>query len=146
MRVGILEILSLPTKSPAKLFYHSLITKQFASVTPQAVSFWCRQLGHETEYAIYHGFGDPLRCLRRDPDVVFFACYTQASPLAYALSKIFRARGARTVLGGPHAKAFPVDALRFFDYVVRECDRELVAALLGGEHRPGSVVSSPRPF
>jgi radical SAM superfamily enzyme YgiQ (UPF0313 family) len=146
MRVGVLEILTLPTSSPSKLFYHSILTKQFASVTPQAVSVWCRQLGHETEYAIYYGVGDPLRCLSRDLDVVFLACYTQASPLAYALSKIFRSFGVRTVLGGPHAKAFPRDALRFFDYVVKECDRDLIQALLGGEHAPGTVVSSGKPF
>jgi radical SAM superfamily enzyme YgiQ (UPF0313 family) len=145
MRVGVLEILALPTSSPSKLLYHSLLTKQFGSIMPQAVSVWCRQLGHETEYAIYYGVGDPLRCVSPDLDTLFIACYTQASPLAYALSKVFRSRGIRTVLGGPHAKAFPLDALRFFDYVVKECDRALIVALLRGEHPPGTILSSSRP-
>jgi radical SAM superfamily enzyme YgiQ (UPF0313 family) len=47
------------------------------------------------------------------------------------------------VLGGAHAKAFPDDALRFFDLVVNECDRALVAEILA-DHPRGEVVSSDR--
>jgi hypothetical protein len=31
----------------------------------------------------------------------------QASALAYALAKLYRRDGVRTVIGGPHARAFP---------------------------------------
>jgi radical SAM superfamily enzyme YgiQ (UPF0313 family) len=146
MRVGILDILGPPTRRPAELGYRLLITKQFASITPQAVSVWCRRQGHETFYATYYGVGRPDRLLPADLDVVFISCYTQVSHIAYALAKIYRAAGVRTVIGGPHAKAFPVDCLRFFDLVVRECDAELVADILAGQFDPGSMISASQPF
>jgi radical SAM superfamily enzyme YgiQ (UPF0313 family) len=146
MRVGILDILALPTGNASETFYRLFLTKQFASVTPQAISVWCRRLGHETFYATYYGVGDAHRLLPNDLDVLFVSCYSQASPLAYALAALFRKGRTRTVLGGPHAKAFPLDALRFFDYVVKECDEQLIADLLAGQFDPGSVISSERPF
>ncbi len=146
MRVGILDILALPSQGPADAVYHALLTKQFASITPQAISVWCRRLGHQTFYAVYYGAGDARRLLPPDLDVVFIACYTQVSPIAYAVALLYRAAGIRTVVGGPHAKAFPVDCLRFFDLVVKECDQALVADILAGQFDPGSVISSARPF
>ena len=109
MKVGILEILGLPSCHPADLAYRLVLTKQYASLTPQAVSVWCRQLGHETFYATYYGLGDPGRQLPSDLDVVFISSYTQDSALSYALAKKYRRAGLRTVIGGPHAKAFPVE-------------------------------------
>jgi hypothetical protein len=109
---------------------------------PQAVSAWCRQLGHEVHYATYWGQGPAEELLPRELDVVFVATYTQASTLAYALARLYRRRRVFTVLGGPHATAFPTDSLRFFDLVVHDCDKSLIAAILDGEHGPGSVVSS----
>jgi radical SAM superfamily enzyme YgiQ (UPF0313 family) len=146
MKVGILDILAPPAHKPAELAYRLLMTKQFASITPQAISVWCRRLGHDTHYATYYGVGDPYRKLPNDLDVVFISCYTQVSHLAYALAKLYRKAGVRTVLGGPHAKAFPVDSLRFFDLVVGECDAELVADILAGQFDPGARISSSRPF
>jgi radical SAM superfamily enzyme YgiQ (UPF0313 family) len=146
MRVGILDILALPTRRPAENFYRLLWTKQFASVTPQAISVWCRRLGHDTYYATYYGMGSAHRLLPSDLDVVFICCYSQASPLAYALGAIYRRAGTRTVIGGPHAKAFPLDCLRFFDLVVKECDETLIADILAGQFDPGSMISSARPF
>ncbi len=146
MRVGILDILALPSHHPADIGYHLLITKQFASITPQAIAVWCRRLGHETFYAIYYGVGDAHRLLPADLDIVFVACYTQASAIAYALSRLYRKAGAQTVIGGPHAKAFPADCLRFFDFVVKECDQALIADLLAGHFAPGSLLSSVQPF
>lgn len=146
MRVGVLDILALPSRRPLETAHRLVLTKQYASVTPQAVSVWCRQLGHQVFYATYYGIGDPGRQLPPDLDVVFIACYTQASPLAYALAKLYRRRGTRTIIGGPHAKSFPVDCLRFFDLVVKECDKNLIADILGGHCDPGSVISSSEPF
>ncbi len=146
MRVGILDLLAPPAHGPAARGYSVLITKQFASITPQAISVWCRRMGHETCYATYYGLGDPHRKLPDDLDVVFISCYTQVSHLAYALARIYRKAGVRTVIGGPHAKAFPADCLRFFDLVVRECDPELIADILSGQFDPGSVISSAQPF
>ena len=146
MKVGILDILAPPTRRPAELAYRLLMTKQFASITPQAISVWCRRQGHDTHYATYYGLGTPHRLLPTDLDVVFISCYTQVSHLAYALAKLYRRAGVRTVIGGPHAKAFPVDCLRFFDLVVCECDATLVADILAGQFDPGTVISADRPF
>ena len=49
-----------------------------------------------------------------------------ASALAYALAKLYRREGTLTVIGGPHARSFPADRLRFFDWVVLECDKTLI--------------------
>jgi len=43
---------------------------------------------------------------------------------------MFRAQGAVTVLGGPHARCYPEDACQYFDYVLGFTDRELVRNLL----------------
>jgi radical SAM superfamily enzyme YgiQ (UPF0313 family) len=146
MKVGILEILGAPARYPTDLAYRLVMTKQYASVTPQAISVWCRQLGHRTFYAPYYGLGDPGSQLPTDLDIVFIASYTQDSALAYALARKYRRAGVRTVIGGPHAKAFPVDCLRFFDLAVKECDKGFVADILAGHFDPGSVISSARPF
>jgi len=51
--------------------------------------------------------------------------------LSYALAKLYRRDGVLTVAGGPHAKSFPDDCARFFDLTVKECDRALIADILG---------------
>jgi hypothetical protein len=146
MRVGILDILATPARSASERAYHLVLTKQYASITPQAIAVWCRQLGHQTFYATYAGIGDPRRRLPSDLDIVFVSTYSQASAFAYALAKLWRREGTRTVIGGPHAKAYPRDCLRFFDVAVGDCDRELVADLVGGRIDPGTYVASPRPL
>src|SRR5436190_761344 len=128
MRIGVLEILT-DDVSPSWIgnAYNLHIRRAYASVTPQAISVWCRELGHEVHYATYFGQGRAEDVLPHDLDVVFMATYTRASMLAYALARIYRARGATTILGGAHATAFPTDSLRFFDFVVHDC------AMLPGE-------------
>ena len=89
MRVGVLELLTATrTSSLTQVMGHYLITKQYASIMPQAVAVWSRQLGHQVFYATYYGQGDPKKLLPDDLDLVFIACYTQVSPLAYALAKL----------------------------------------------------------
>src|SRR5262245_9351554 len=63
MRIGILEIVSLPARSISESAVRVILTKQFAAIMPQAVSAWCRQLGHQTYYATYYGIGDPYQLL-----------------------------------------------------------------------------------
>ncbi|MGK7926845.1 MAG: radical SAM protein [Spirulina sp.] len=146
MRVGILEVIDFPCYSLTGWMYNLLVAKQYASVTPQAISVWCRQLGYETFYAAYYGMGNPSRLLPQDLDIIFFACCTPASPLAYALAKIYRQKGIRTVIGGAHAESFPVDCLRFFDLVLKHCDRELIANIVKGEFESGQYISRAKPF
>lgn len=145
MRVGIIELLvDTPTRGRVGALYATHMRKQFVSITPQAVSVWCRQLGHDVFYATYHGQSDPERLLPDDLDVVFVSAYTQASALAYALARLFRRSKTLTVIGGPHAKSFPVDCLRFFDLVVDDCDKTLVDDMLRGRFDPPAAISSGR--
>lgn len=145
MRVGILDLLTTPAATLADRAYGLVLTKQYASIMPQAIAVWCRRYGHRTAYAAYWGHGDPRRLLPNDLDVVFIATYTQASGLAYALARLYRRDGVRTIVGGPHARSFPTDCLRFFDVVVQECDEDLVGQLVRSEHDRGVVVSSKPP-
>jgi hypothetical protein len=64
MRVGVLDLLvDEPPASPGGRLYGRYFRKQFMSLGPQAVSVWCRQLGHHTHYATYYGHvGSRLKC------------------------------------------------------------------------------------
>jgi radical SAM superfamily enzyme YgiQ (UPF0313 family) len=144
MRIGILEILRVPaTGRLDQTAYNYLVTKQYASIMPQAVSVWCRSLGHEVFYSTYFGSKDPKQLLPNDLDVVFISTYTQGSALAYALAKLYRKEKTLTVMGGPHAKQFPEDSQRFFDIVVRDCDKTLITEILRDAPR-GEIVTSGR--
>jgi len=123
--------------------YNYLVTKQYANIMPQAISVWCRNLGHEVFYTTYFGNKDPKHLLPNDLDVVFISTYTQASALAYALAKLYRKEKTLTVIGGPHAKQFPDDCLRFFDIVVGDCDRTLITEILRDAPR-GEIITSGR--
>jgi radical SAM superfamily enzyme YgiQ (UPF0313 family) len=144
VRIGVFEILEArAAPSVTMRLYTAALTRQYVSITPQAVSVWCRQLGHDTFYATYYGQADPKSLLPDDLDVVFLSSYTRASPLAYALAKLYRKEGTVTVIGGPHAAAFPQDCLRFFDVVVLQCDRTLIEEILRDPPR-GEIVTSDR--
>jgi hypothetical protein len=147
LKVGVIELLTdRLTRGLVAHTYAAVLTKQYASITPQAVAVWCRQLGHEVHYATFYGQADPRGLLPAGLDVVIVASFTRSSGLAYALAKLFRREGALTVIGGAHAKSFPMDSLRFFDIVVQECDKELIADILNGQYDPPAVVSSGRPL
>jgi hypothetical protein len=145
LRIGVLELLSgeVPSGIESR-FYHRLIRRQFYSVMPQAVAAWCRRLGHTVTYATYYGQAAPERLLPEDLDIVFLSAFTEASGLAYALAEIYRARKIRTVIGGPHARAFSRDALRFFDIVVADCTEEVVGDIVAGHYPPGSIIAGQR--
>ena len=147
MRVGILDLLvDAPVRSPLARLYSNYFRKQFMGVMPQTVAVWCRQLGHEVFYTTYYGADDPKSVLPDDLDVVFMATYTQACTLAYALAKLYRRDGVLTVIGGPHARAFPGDCLRFFDLAVKDCDKDLLDDILRRRFDPGQVITSGRPL
>jgi radical SAM superfamily enzyme YgiQ (UPF0313 family) len=144
MRIGVLELLSPAISTPwSQKGYAYLMYKQYASVMPQAISVWCRDLGHEVFYATYYGRKDPKRLLPSDLDLVFISCHTQASPLAYALAKLYRREGTVSVIGGAHARGFPRDCLRFFDVAVRHCDQQLIRDILSAPP-VGATVTSGR--
>ena len=144
MRIGILDLLSAGVNGRwDQKVYNYLVTKQYANIMPQAISVWCRDLGHEVFYTIYLGNKDPKHLLPNDLDIVFISAYTQASALAYALAKLYRKEKTFTVIGGPHAKQFPEDCLRFFDIVVGDCDRALITEILSDIPR-GEIITSGR--
>ena len=145
-RVGVLDLLADGPPSGWDRVYASQFRRNFVSIPPQIVAAWCRELGHQVFYATYYGQTPPAELLPDDLDVVFIGAYTKASALAYALAKLFRRRGALTVLGGPHATAFPDDCLRFFDVVVDTCDKTLVDDIVRRRFDPPIAVSSGRPL
>lgn len=147
MRVGILDLLiASVAQGPIEAIHNHRFKRHLASITPQAIASWCRQLGHDVRYATFYGQADPKTLLPDDLDVVFMAAFTQASALAYALAKRYRRAHTLTIIGGPHARAFPIDCLRFFDLVVQDCDKTLIDEILRGSFDPHTVVTSGRPL
>jgi hypothetical protein len=112
-----------------------------ASIMPQVIGVWCEEAGHDVRFVCYTGFEDLLKELPLDVDVVFVGAFTEAAQLAYALSAVFRSRGAVTVLGGPHARCYPEDAQKYFDYVLGFTDKTVVRDVLDdcSPHRPLGV-------
>jgi hypothetical protein len=101
-----------------------------ASIMPQVIGVWCEQEGHDVTLVCYTGMEDLLEELPADLDVLFIGAFTQSAQLAYALSNLYRKKGAVTVLGGPHARCYPEDARKYFDYVLGFTDRGVVADML----------------
>jgi hypothetical protein len=140
-------ILDLVTKSSRNSLYGRLMNASLASIMPQVLGVWCEEAGHDVRYLCYTGGENLLEELPADLDVLFIGAFTQAAQLAYALSNLFRERGAITVLGGPHARCYPEDAQHYFDYVLGFTDRAVVHEVLEecAPHRPiGRSISAAR--
>jgi hypothetical protein len=118
-----------------------------ASIMPQVVALWCEQEGHDVSLTCYTGFEDLSEELPEDVDIVFISSFTQAAQQAYALSNRFRTGGAVTVLGGPHARCYPQDAQKYFDYVLGFTDKSIIHNVLSdcSPHRPmGLRLAAPQ--
>jgi hypothetical protein len=127
MRVGILDLLG---KEPPKNAYSRVWRANATSIMPQVVAVWCEQEGHDVSMAYYSGHERIAGALPDDLDLLFISAFSQAALVAYAFSQYFRSKGVVTVLGGPHARSYPEDAQKYFDYVVGLCDKELVRDIL----------------
>jgi Radical SAM superfamily len=127
LRVGVLDLV---TKGPTTSLYGRIMNPNLASIMPQVVAMWCEQEGHDVTFVCYTGFENLLEDLPVDLDLLFIGAFTQAAQLAYAISAMFRARGAVTVLGGPHARCYPEDAQQYFDYVLGFTDRAVISEVL----------------
>src|SRR5437867_12673365 len=101
-----------------------------ASIMPQVVGVWCEAEGHEATFVCYTGFENLVEELPAEVDLVFICAFTEAAQTAYALSNLFRTRGAVTALGGPHARCFPEDAAKYFDYVFGFTDKKVLNDVL----------------
>jgi len=140
-------VIDLASKAPTRSLYARVMHANLASIMPQVVATWCENAGHDVTFVCYTGLENLESELPTDADIIFICAFTQSAQLAYSLSQLFRARGARTVLGGPHARCYPQDALQYFDYVVGYADRSTVEEILrdASPHRPiGRYLSAPR--
>ena len=116
----------------------------FASIMPQIIATWCEQLGHQVTLMCYTGRENLAEELPANLDIVFIGTFTEAAQLSYALSNMFRSRGVITVIGGPHARCYPQDAQKYFDYVLGFTDKAVVFDVLRdcARHRPEGVFLS----
>ena len=143
LSIGIVDIVS---KGPTRALYARIMNANLASIMPQVIGVWCRQLGHDVTFVCYTGFENLLEAFPSTLDVVFIGAFTEAAHTAYALSNLFRAKGAITVLGGPHARCYPEDAVNYFDYVLGFTDRGTLLDVLQdcAQHRPLGVQISAK--
>lgn len=123
-------VVDLVTKAPNPGLYGRVMNANYAGVMPQIVALWCEQEGHEVSYICYTGVEDLSNQLPDEVDLLFVTAFSQSAMLAYALSNLYRSKGSVTALGGPHARSYPQDAQKYFDYVFGFTDRELVVDLL----------------
>ena len=143
MRVTVID---LAERGPTRDLFKRKMSPSFASIMPQAAAVWCEELGHEVHYLCYTGFED-VAALADDTDVLILGAFTLSAHAAYAISAIYRAKGAITALGGPHARCYPEDAARYFDYVLGFTGKPELDELLreAAPHRPlGRRISAAR--
>ncbi len=135
LRIGIIDLV---TKAPTRKLYARIMHANLASIMPQVVAAWCEQEGHEVTLVCYTGFEDLAKEVPDNVDIVFIGAFTQAAQQAYALSNRYRANGAITVLGGPHARCYPEDAQKYFDYVLGFTDKKIIVEVLQdcAQYRP----------
>ncbi len=143
LRIGIIDIVS---RGPTRAWFARVMNANMASIMPQVIGVWCRQQGHDVSFVCYTGRENLLAELPDNVDLVFIGAFTEAAQTAYALSNLFRSRGAITVLGGPHARCYPEDAVRFFDYVLGFTDQNALKGVLQdcSQHRPIGMRVSAR--
>src|SRR6266481_8636468 len=143
LHIGIIDIVS---KGPTRAWYARVMNPNLAGIMPQVIGVWCREEGHDVAFVCYTGFEDLLEELPSKVDLVFIGAFTEAAHTAYALSNLFRSKGAITVLGGLHARCYPEDAVQYFDYVLGFTDQTTLVDVLQdcAQHRPVGVHVSAR--
>jgi hypothetical protein len=142
-RIGIVDLVA---RGPTRALYARLMNPNLASIMPQVLGVWCEEEGHDVRLICYTGFEDLSAQLDQDVDLLIVGSFSQSAQLAYAISSFFRRRGAVTVLGGPHARCYPQDARRYFDYVLGFTDKPTLKTVLDecAPHRPlGRALSAP---
>ncbi|RJP70461.1 MAG: radical SAM protein [Candidatus Abyssobacteria bacterium SURF_17] len=147
MRKLSIGIIDLVAKAPTGTMWMRIMGANFVSIMPQVVATWCEEQGHDVTLVTYTGRENLIEKLPANVDLVFISSFTEAALLSYALSNLFRSRGAITVLGGPHARCYPQDAQKYFDYVLGFTDKALVHLVLRdcSQHRPtGLRLSAER--
>ncbi len=135
LQIGIIDLVS---KKPNKKLFARIMNANFASIMPQVVGVWCEEEGHNVTYVCYTGKEDLMSELPQSADLIFIGAFTEGAQTAYALSNLLRSRGAVTVLGGPHARCYPENAVKYFDYVTGFTDKNIIRDILYdcSPHRP----------
>lgn len=138
MRKLKIAVIDLVTKGPTTALYARVMNANLAGIMPQMVAVWCEQAGHDVRFVCYTGFENLLQEVPADTDIIFISAFSQSAQLAYALSNMCQGRGAVTVLGGPHARCYPQDAIKYFDFVVGFTDKAILDTILqdAEPHRP----------
>src|SRR5258707_14145630 len=138
LQIGVIDLVA---KGPVKTWYARVMNANLASIMPQVVGTWCESEGHEVTFVCYTGFENFWDELPPKLDLVFIGAFTDAALTAYALSHLFRSKGAVTALGGPHARCYPEDAGQLFEYVVGFTDHVVIRDSLRDcySHRPVGV-------
>lgn len=141
LRVAVIDLVS---KGPANTLWARVMHANLASIMPQAVAAWCANEGHTVTFCCYTGFENIEKELRDRYDIVFICSFTQAAFLAYAISNYFRKKGSVTILGGPHARCYPDDAVKYFDYVLGFTNQSMITALLNDHYpqNPGTYLTA----
>jgi len=127
LKIGIIDLVS---KGPTHSLWARVMHANMASIMPQVAATWCEEEGHEVTMICYTGLEDLNKELPKQVDLVFISSFSQAALLAYAISNYFRSRGIVTALGGPHARCYPDDAIKYFDYVFGFTNKSLFCEVL----------------
>jgi len=144
LSIGVIDLVA---KGPNNSLWARIMYANLASIMPQVVATWCEEEGHEVKMICYTGREDLKKELPHDVDIVFISSFTHAAFLAYSLSNYFRTQGVVTVLGGPHARCYPEDSVKYFDYVMGFTDKSTIIDVLKDctPQRPeGKQVSATR--
>ncbi len=138
LRVGVIDLV---TKGPERGLYSRVMNANLVSIMPQVVAVWCEQQGHDVTFVCFTGYENLVDELPDNVDLIFVGAFTEAAHLAYSLSNVFRSRGAVTALGGPHARCYPEDAQKYFDYVLGFTNQSVIGDVLAdcAPHRPIGV-------
>ena len=138
LKIGVIDLVA---NRPTQTLWARTMNANFTSIMPPVIATWCEEEGHTVKLVHYLGTENIVEELSDDTDLVILSAYTQAAQLAYALSNLFRSKGAVTVLGGPHARCYPQDAQKYFDYVLGFTDRAVIRDLLQdcSPHRPMGI-------
>jgi hypothetical protein len=145
MKIGIIDLLSFREQND---LYSNYLQPAMISYMPQVIAVWAKNQNHDVWYYTYTGrenLFDDLKC-QPDLDVVFISAYTMSAYLAYSISALYTYLGTTTVLGGPHARSYPQDSIKYFDYVVGKCNEELIVSLLNNEFKKKSILASEHPL
>ncbi len=141
LSIGIIDLVA---KAPTPTMWMRVMGANFVSIMPQVIATWCEDHGHDVTLVTYTGRENLIKDLPDGVDLVFISSFTEAALLSYALSNLFRSRGAITALGGPHARCYPQDAQKYFDYVLGFTDEALIEEILRdcARHRPEGLSLS----